>query len=240
MPRELFKALKKLHNDEISEKVVEDKIKEATAHEISIAEQKLLEKGILDEEELKEFCEVHLKAVKQKTEQLKSDLPDAHPIKTLVLEHDEILDYLDQLEKIIDSLENSEIEEEDMEKLEHIAHHLVEAEKHHEREEEVIFPRLEDKGIDGPTRIMRADHDEYWPLKKEFKELVSKSSPSKLENKQRIIEISKTLVYGLRDHIFKENNILYPSALENLENWEEIREEGDEIGYCCFTPGYLE
>ena len=43
----------------------------------------------------------------------------------------------------------------------------------------------------------------------------------------------------LRDHIFKENNILYPTALEVIKEnsvWKKMKDDCDKIGYCCFTP----
>jgi hypothetical protein len=42
----------------------------------------------------------------------------------------------------------------------------------------------------------------------------------------------------LSSHFYKENNILFPTALKVIsENeWREIREQCDELGYCCFTP----
>jgi hypothetical protein len=45
----------------------------------------------------------------------------------------------------------------------------------------------------------------------------------------------------LSSHIFKENNVLYPAALKVIseEEWSGIREDFDEIGYCCFTPQHL-
>jgi len=76
------------------------------------------------------------------------------------------------------------------------------------------------------------DHEEMWPKKKELKSL----SQNPDRNKEDIIELIDYLVLNLRDHIFKENNILYPSALEELVDWDQIKKEGDEIGYCCFTP----
>jgi hypothetical protein len=43
---------------------------------------------------------------------------------------------------------------------------------------------------------------------------------------------------NLKDHIYKEDNILYPTALDTLEpeEWSEVLEEFERIGYCCFTP----
>jgi DUF438 domain-containing protein len=46
-------------------------------------------------------------------------------------------------------------------------------------------------------------------------------------------------VPALRDHIFKENNVLYPAALEVIEDesvWTRLKQECDKIGYCCFKP----
>jgi len=43
----------------------------------------------------------------------------------------------------------------------------------------------------------------------------------------------------LTDHIYKEDNILYPTALSTLEKgeWDDVAREFESIGYCCFTPG---
>ena len=57
--------------------------------------------------------------------------------------------------------------------------------------------------------------------------------------KERLDQLAKELVYELKDHIFKENYILYPTALEAIESadkWKEMRVKCDEIGYCPFTP----
>ena len=42
-----------------------------------------------------------------------------------------------------------------IEQVRHAAIHLVETEKHHQREEDALFPALDAKGITGPTRIMK-------------------------------------------------------------------------------------
>ena len=51
-------------------------------------------------------------------------------------------------------------------------------------------------------------------------------------------EASKYIIFNLRDHIFKENYILYPSSLEVIEEkevWDDMKKRCDEIGYCSFT-----
>lgn len=85
--------------------------------------------------------------------------------------------------------------EEELLELRDTAHHLLEAEKHHRREDKALFPRVEKRGITGPPQMMK-------------------------------------------DHIYKENNILYLAAVEVIqdEEWEEVREESGKISYCPFTP----
>ncbi|MEF8873387.1 MAG: DUF438 domain-containing protein [Candidatus Thermoplasmatota archaeon] len=227
----LSKKLKGFASGDITKDEILKEIKDASPLEISKAEQRLLQEDEVDESKLREFCSVHLKAVEEEVEEMKDGLEKGHPIHTLISEHEEITEMLDELDDVIGSLEDGELTAK--EKVEHIAEHLVESENHHEREEETLFPRMEKKGITGPTRIMKMDHEDMWPKKKKLLEL----SEDLEKNEEEILELAEYLSFNLRDHIFKENNILYPSALDELEDWDEIKEEADEIGYCCFTPG---
>ena len=227
----LTEVLMDLADGKISEQKALEHIKEATPTEISRAEQNLLDKGI-SESDLQKFCKVHLKAVEDEVDELKRILDDDHPIKTLMLEHDEILKSLEVLEELSERIEEG-LSEDDKERLKEAAHHLIEAEKHHKREEDTLFPRLREKGITGPPRIMEMDHEDMWPRKKELDKLVKLPE----ENAKEIKKTIDHIVFHLRDHIFKENNILYPSALNELEDWDVIKKECDSIGYCCFTPG---
>jgi PAS domain S-box-containing protein len=45
----------------------------------------------------------------------------------------------------------------------------------------------------------------------------------------------------LPDHFFKENNILFPTALQVVtdKEWEDVRREFDDIGYPGFTPPHV-
>ncbi len=79
---------------------------------------------------------------------------------------------------------------------------------------------------------MRQDHEKFKSRKKRLLE----RSKAPEQHSEEIKELIDFLVFELRDHIFKENNILYPTALEELGDWEAIRKEGDKIGYCTFLP----
>lgn len=227
---ELTKILKGMADGGVSEERALEAIKEADPSEISKAEQNLLDEDI-SESELQQFCKIHLKSVEEKVEKMKNELEKGHPIRTLVLEHEEILNFLDRLDSIKDEWKEN-LSDNKAKELQDLAEHMVETEKHHEREEETIFPRMRDEGVTGPPRMMELEHDDLKPKKKELFEL----SEDPEENKERIIELIDYITLNLRDHIFKENNILYPSALEELKDWDDIVKEADEIGYCCFTP----
>ena len=57
--------------------------------------------------------------------------------------------------------------------------------------------------------------------------------------KDNLQSLSKEICFELKDHIFKENYILYPTALEAIKDeklWENMIEKCDDIGYCPFTP----
>lgn len=227
---DLTTTLKKLTEGEISEEEALKDIKRASPTEISKAEQNLLEEGI-SESELQKFCKVHLKAIDEKVERMKNELPKGHPIRTLILEHDEILTFLDKLESLSEKLENG-LNLDQKDDLKDLAEHLVETEKHHEREEKTIFPRMRDRGITGPPRMMELEHDDLRLKKNRLLELTEDVE----ENKDEIKELIDYIIFHLRDHIFKENNILYPSAIDSIEEWDKIKEEGKNIGFCCFTP----
>jgi DUF438 domain-containing protein len=100
---------------------------------------------------------------------------------------------------------------------------------------------LEKRGVSGPPMVMRQEHNELRPRKHALKDLVDRvESGDFAAFKTRLHELVGFIVPVLRDHIFKENNILYPTALEVIgpddEIWQRLKDECDEIGYCCFTP----
>ena len=117
---------------------------------------------------------------------------------------------------------------------------ILDAELHHKREEDVLFPELEKREITGPTRIMRLEHDQLREKKRRLKELIKVVEYLDFEDfKDNLQSLSKEICFELKDHIFKENYILYPTALEAIKDeklWESMREKCDDIGYCPFTP----
>ena len=124
--------------------------------------------------------------------------------------------------------------------MKHIVEHLMETGKHYVREENVLFPYLEKHEITGPPAVMWSEHTELRGKKKKFHELVDKYNTMGFQDFVRQLEEGVPPITNmLSSHIYKENNILYPTALSTIteDEWGNIREECDELGYCCFTPG---
>jgi DUF438 domain-containing protein len=243
--QQLTRILKRLNSGEDPAKVKEQAkefLATIDAKDLSVAEQNLIDEG-LSTDDLQRLCTVHLELLKDQAEKMTSQLPPGHVVSTLVSEHESILCFLDTLEtvnKAIQKMDGFDSEREEFRKLAHIAEHLVAAELHHQREEEILFPELESRGVSGPPMIMRAEHTQLRQYKQRLKQLSEEVAQTDFsEFKQRLNKIVEFIVPTLREHIYKENNILYPTALEVIEDqsiWEKLKTECDKIGYCCFTP----
>jgi hypothetical protein len=86
---------------------------------------------------------------------------------------------------------------------------------------------------------MWTEHNELREKKKQLFNLVENYNTVSLHDfKNQLREIISSLNNALSSHVFKENNILFPSALRvaTEKEWRDARREFDEIGYCCFTP----
>ena len=87
---------------------------------------------------------------------------------------------------------------------------------------------------------MRMEHDDLRAKKKFLKQAALEVSQLNFDEfKEKVDDTSKYIIFNLRDHIFKENYILYPTAIESIKDkeiWKDMKRRCDEIGYCGFTP----
>lgn len=242
---ELTAFLSKLNGEGLTEELKEKGLKlvrSISPLELSMAEQSLIDDG-MEPSELRTLCEIHMLVLKDELEKLKSKISKGHLLYTMVEEHECLLKFLSEIEettKAILKMDKYDKSKEEFKIIHMLATNLLNAEPHHKREEEVLFQEVEVRGVTGPTRIMRMEHEELRKKKKALKDLGK--SVDKMDFKEykiKLEKISNAICYELRDHIFKENYILYPTSLETIkddEKWHEMRERCDMIGYCVFTP----
>ena len=245
--KELKQILKRLHEagpDELPrvKKELSTYIKGVNPTELALAEQELIQEGV-SRQEMKRLCDVHLEVMKDKlgVKAKKIKLPSWHPIQICRDEHKVIKRNLRKLKATLEKLKNIGSFGKakcHINTLKELSHFFLETEKHHKREEEALFPRLEAHGITEPPQIFKEDHVEFMAKKKELHELVMSSVYDYTQFVERVDPIITFLVDNLQDHIYKEDNILYPMALETLEKeeWKAVRKKFDVIGYCCFAP----
>src|SRR3989339_169247 len=219
---ELKQILKKLHEagpEELAgvKQEAQKYFKEVEPKELAMAEQELIQEGTT-RTEMKRLCDVHLEIIKRNLRRLKVLLAKLKSAGSF-----------DQAKRQIDVLKE-------------LSHFFLETEKHHQREEKAIFPRLKAHGVIEPPLIFEEDHVEFMAKKKVLSELaLAKDKGSYLEFLNKIGPVIEFLTVNLTDHIYKEDNILYPMAYETLEKseWKEVRKKFDAIGYCCFAPADL-
>jgi DUF438 domain-containing protein len=242
---QLKELIRQLKDDKVSAEVKEkakNLLQTVDAKTLGILEQELVLEGISHEEIRKDLCDIHLEIIKDKLVTEKIEVQPPHPAHTFMEEHIVILNSLNELSDIVKKLRSITSFKgmgPYLEKLEEISHHLLEAESHHQREEEGLFPKLEKHDITEPPEIMRMDHVEFRKRKQELGEVTHNHRDYDFaEFKRKVIELGEYLAKELENHIFKEDNIIYQIALQILspEEWEKVKKDCDKIGYCCFTP----
>ena len=244
------KALKKLINElnegkdlEEAKKEFQDIIDQTGPDELGKVEEELVKEG-MPRERLNKLCDVHLAVFKEQLGNQKLLVPKGHPLSILMEEHRIILEYVDKMTRATNNLATKKgysTIEEDLQILDDVAHHLKESIKHYLREENVLFPLIEKHGLAEPPAQMWIDHDKIRSLEKDFYDLIEGAKSKKGKFKEFKNQLQKTvdvLANSITSHFYKENNILFPASMKLLtpEDWKIVREDFDEIGYCCFTP----
>ncbi len=174
--------------------------------------------------------------------QVKHIAPEGRPIYILMEEHSHLTDFSQKLVELTKGLQNyDQLSEasESLEEIERMLGYFKEAQRHYLREENVLFPYLEKKGIKGPPSQMWDEHEQIRDLEKKIFKLFENREKEQFRTFAKDIfqhseELSKLLVM----HYYKENNILFPMAMNTFEDfyWERTEQQFNEIGYCSFSP----
>jgi len=159
---------------------------------------------------------------------------EMNPIEKLVDEHKVILRGIDLLEKGAKTLESGkEIESgffnSMIDFIREFADHY-----HHAKEEDILFKRMEKAGFPvdtGPVGVMLSEHDEGRGYVAEMESANVQYREGNKSSVPALIENARNYIYLLRQHINKEDNILYPMA-ENVlgpSGIEAMRPDFDQV-----------
>ena len=244
---QIKEAIRQLHAGIPPEQVKERfraALETADPLEIARIEEELVKEG-MQKNQIRKLCDVHMAIFKEQLDKQGPQMTPNEPINILLEEHKIMLKLADDLRNLnfkIQKVTELRYVEDDIHQVEHIAQDFVDSQKHFAREENVLFPLLEKHGITEPPAVMWMEHTDLKEQKKKLHGLIADLEKNGFKAyKQELNEVSQLLGNQLQSHFYKENNILFPTALKvvTTEEWLEARKEFDEIGYCCFTPPAL-
>lgn len=238
---ELKAIIKKLHEGVPFEEVKKEfLIKFGTVSTLEIAqmEQELMADG-MPAEEIRKLCDVHAEVFRGSIDDVHRPTKNfddvaGHPIHTFKLENREIENVLEELGRRLEEFEKHASKEQGYQLLEQL-NLLWDIDKHYSRKENLLFPYIERYGVTGPAKVMWGADDEIRGLIKTAIKMLKEQDDS---NRNEILANTRVAMEKITSMIFKEEDILFPTATRFLtdEEWYKIASESDEIGYCLISP----
>ncbi len=208
--------------------------------DIACAEQNLIEDGFsarLVQQLSAAF--VLMGIIEEQSKNIKVNLADNHVMRRVMAEHELMRCFLADLrdiEKAIAKMTHLTDTSAEFRRLCHIVEHLEAMEEHIAREEDVIFPFLRKHGWASLCRSARSDHVYLRVAVDDLLRLVHTYEPRELkEFRAKLSSIVQYLVPTMVEHLMQEDEILYPIALEVVDDdklWEKMKTVCDDIGYC--------
>jgi len=196
--------------------------------ELARLEQELIEEG-LEAEKVQELCDVHVAVFRDALdEEAPPEMTPGHPIHTFKSENMAVEALLKLIEQAVDNLPD----EKALERARSFVDRLFEVDKIYLRKENLLFPFLEQYGVSGPSKVMWGLHDEIRDQLKALRNSLTQEDG----NAKDIVQL---LAEAMRAMFYKEEHILYPTAMRVLSenDWISIRDQSEDIGYCLILPG---
>ena len=207
---------------EEARKALKDRVQHLAPYEIAIIEQEMVEET--EDECIKEDIQAMLEVFQDVLVTKDQELPENHPISCYRRENAKMKELLLSVEDLVQYplIKNQWLE---------LYEDLLKFKIHLSRKQNQLYPVLEKKGFTRPTTTM-------WTLDDFIRDEISECYNLLLEDKEEeFIGKQAELVADVRDLMEKEENILYPTSLEMI-NEEEFRymAEGDqEIGFAYIS-----
>lgn len=241
--KRLKELILRMHKGEQLESVRNDLIKhlqQVPYNEVVETEQELIAEGLTAEEVLK-FCDLHTMVLDGHID-LSSmrKVPPGHPVDVFFEENKAIRKLISDANDAIEKIKNvpDDALHQSIMEIQGFFNQMMDIDKHYKRKEYLVFPYLEKKSITGPPKVMWGKHDEIRTLLQGAVESI-RACPLDREELMTVAEIMlKPALKGVEDMIAKEEEILFPMALENLTEaeWFEVHRQTLDIGYCLYDP----
>jgi len=214
-------------------------LRDVGAAEIAEIEQALIDEG-LPEGEVKRLCDVHVAVFRESLDaQPRPEAIPGHPVHTFRAENEAAVRVLDGLREALEALAGM-AGPASFDRARGSLRQLQEYDRHYLRKENILFPYLEQHGFAGPSSVMWAIHDDVragWRALDQMLAAGPGDDPAAFG--ARVREVFQPLDTAIREMFYKEEHILFPTALEKLteEEWRAIRAQEAELGYAYVEPG---
>ena len=142
------------------------------------------------------------------------------PIEDLKIEHDAVQVTLRILDKICGRFEGAgkELDIRHMDQLLDFFRVFVD-QCHHGKEEELLFPALETIGVShkgGPLEVMLHEHQQGRELVRAMADAIDQFKKGDWTAANEFVQAAREYINLLNQHIYKENNVLFPLAEKHL------------------------
>ena len=243
--RTLKEIIKRLHAGEDPAAVkgrLAEIVQQTDYSEIVAMEQELMAEG-MPVEEVQSMCDLHSQVTREVLVQLPpQSVPAGHPVDTFRRENQAIQSVILNMRQAmaaIRQLPDDGPAGEPLLQWRKAFNDLMDIEKHYQRKENALFPKLEAHGITGPSKVMWGKDDEIRALLKDLGEALSQQDATAAEWKLVAGTVADTALAAIEEMIYKEENILLPMSLNTLteEDWAEVWLASPRFGWCLIEPG---
>jgi uncharacterized protein len=207
--------------------------------EISRVEQLLINEG-LPVSEVQRLCDVHTSVFREALDkQARPETTPGHPIHSFVSENRAAAIVINATREAINAFVHNPSEGTAHKAL-FALQKLASFDRHYRRKEYLLFPYLEKHQFTGPSQVMWGIHDQIRASWKTLAGLLTPGTGGVLKfDAGKILDTYKPMETAMQEMFYKEENILFPTALEylNEDNWLEIRSQEADTGYAFIEPG---
>jgi hemerythrin-like domain-containing protein len=139
-------------------------------------------------------------------------------IQVMMNEHEQILGVLEALEQFVADVRQTPEAQLELERFVTFIREYAD-ERHHGKEEQVLFAAMARNGFppeQGPVGMMLLEHQEMRGFVSELRALARQDAAWSDADRERVRDSAERYISMLREHIMKENEMLYPMASEHL------------------------
>ncbi|MFB6214881.1 MAG: hemerythrin domain-containing protein [Candidatus Bipolaricaulia bacterium] len=160
---------------------------------------------------LKRIFTISLPELEKALSRKEFDLPQSHPILGLFREHKSDVEQLKAIEK--------ELGVGDEEVITKLKDYYKDLDIHILKEEQALFPNLEEKGMGEHPDNLREEHDEFT---EDLSSLIKLVQSGNNEDTQVAEEkFNGDFIPAMSNHMFRESFIFYPAALQYIQDDSE-------------------